>query len=156
MLERKIFRLTWGVEGSGGNAHSLGEWFKVCIKYRNKGKMGGFKGYYQRDWKLTIRMVNLLVKWTIYHFKQHIKTNIIFYTHFWVSGTFQLNLKSFLRHFVTVYDTWIHHCTPEMKEQSKQRSNLGEIAPKKEKMVQSKAMATVYWDSHEIIWMVYL
>ena len=33
---------------------------------------------------------------------------------------FKRNLKEFLRHFVTVDETWIHHNTPEMKEQSKQ------------------------------------
>ena len=33
---------------------------------------------------------------------------------------FKRNPKEFLRRFVTVDETWIHHYTPEMKEQSKQ------------------------------------
>src|SRR5436190_20561182 len=33
---------------------------------------------------------------------------------------FKRNPKEFLRRFVTVDETWIHHYTPETKEQSKQ------------------------------------
>ena len=30
------------------------------------------------------------------------------------------NIKEFLRRFLTVHETWIHHDTPETKEQLKQ------------------------------------
>lgn len=64
----------------------------------------------------------------------------------------------FLRRFVTVDETWIHHCTPETKEQSKQWVSAGERAPKKAKMGLSanKIMATVFWDARGIIHIDYL
>lgn len=71
---------------------------------------------------------------------------------------FKRNPKEFLRRFVTVDETWIHHYTPEMKEQSKQWTSSGEHAPKKAKTVPSagKVMATVFWDSKGIIFIDYL
>jgi histone-lysine N-methyltransferase SETMAR len=71
---------------------------------------------------------------------------------------FKRNPKEFLRRFVTVDETWIHHYTPEMKEQSKQWTSPGEPAPKKAKTVPSagKVMATVFWDSGGIIFTDYL
>lgn len=59
---------------------------------------------------------------------------------------FNRNPKEFLRRFVTVDETWIHYCTPEM-------ISPGERAPKKAKTVPSsgKVMATVFWDSKGII-----
>uniref|UniRef100_T1HW85 Uncharacterized protein n=1 Tax=Rhodnius prolixus TaxID=13249 RepID=T1HW85_RHOPR len=44
---------------------------------------------------------------------------------------FQKNPHDFKRRFVTVDETWIHHYTPETKEQSKQWVTKGESAPKK-------------------------
>jgi len=66
---------------------------------------------------------------------------------------FQRNPAEFLRRFITVDETWIHHYTPEMKEQSKQWVGPGETAPKKAKTVPSagKIMATVFWDSHGVV-----
>jgi histone-lysine N-methyltransferase SETMAR len=54
--------------------------------------------------------------------------------------------------------TWIHHYTPETKEQSKQWVPSGESAPKKAKTVPSarKVMATVFWDSQGIMLINYL
>lgn len=71
---------------------------------------------------------------------------------------FKRNPKEFLRRFVTVDETWIHHYTPETKEQSKQWTSPGETAPKKAKTVPSagKVMATVFWDSQGIIFTDYL
>lgn len=71
---------------------------------------------------------------------------------------FQRNPNQFLRRFVTVDETWIHHYTPETKEQSKQWTSPGERAPKKAKTVISagKVMATVFWDSQGIIHIDYL
>ena len=63
-----------------------------------------------------------------------------------------------LRQFVTVDETWIHHYTPELKQQSKQWTASGECVPKKAKTVLSagKVMATVFWDSQGIILVDYL
>ncbi|CAG9132589.1 unnamed protein product [Plutella xylostella] len=46
---------------------------------------------------------------------------------------FNRNSDEFLRRFVTVDETWIHHNTPETKQQSKQWVSRGESAPKKAK-----------------------
>ena len=71
---------------------------------------------------------------------------------------YKRNPKEFLRHFVTVDETWIHRYSPEMKEQTKQWTLPGERAPKKAKTVPSagKVMATVLWDSQDIIFTDYL
>lgn len=59
---------------------------------------------------------------------------------------FNRNRHEFLRRFITVDETWIHHHTPETKEQSKQWIASGEPVPKKAKAVLSanKVMATVF------------
>lgn len=71
---------------------------------------------------------------------------------------FRLNKKDFMRRFITVDETWIHHHTPETKEQSKQWIASGEPAPKKAKAVLSanKVMATVFWDARGVIYIDYL
>lgn len=51
-------------------------------------------------------------------------------------------------------ETWIHHYTPESKEQSKQWVEPGGSAPKKAKRV--KVMASVFWDAHGILLIDYL
>jgi len=71
---------------------------------------------------------------------------------------FKRNPKEFLRRVVTVDETWIHHYTPETKQQSKQWISPGESAPKKAKMVPSagKVMATIFWDAKGVILMDFL
>lgn len=71
---------------------------------------------------------------------------------------YKRNPNEFLRRFVTVDETWIHHATPETKQQSKQWVSTGERAPKKAKMGLSanKVMATVFWDSRGVIHIDYL
>jgi hypothetical protein len=61
----------------------------------------------------------------------------------------QCNQDEFFHRFVTVDETWIHHYSPETKEQSKQWIEKGEPCPKKAKTVKSagKVMATVFWDA---------
>lgn len=55
------------------------------------------------------------------------------------------NPMDFFMGYVTVHETWVHHYTPETKEQSKQWTFPCESAPKKAKTVPSagKVMATV-------------
>jgi hypothetical protein len=71
---------------------------------------------------------------------------------------FQRNPQDFRHCFFTVDGTWIHHYTPETKEQSKQWVPSGESAPKKAKTIPSagKVMVTVFWDSEGIILINYL
>lgn len=71
---------------------------------------------------------------------------------------FSRNPNEFLRRFITVDETWIHHNTPETKEQSKQWVSRSERAPKKAKLCLSanKVMATVFWDARGIIHIDYL
>ncbi|GBP84034.1 Histone-lysine N-methyltransferase SETMAR [Eumeta japonica] len=59
---------------------------------------------------------------------------------------FSRNPDEFLHRFVTVDETWIHHNTPETKEQSKQWVSRGERGPKKAKhsLSANKVMATVF------------
>ena len=67
---------------------------------------------------------------------------------------FQCNPDKFLRKFITVDKTWIYCFTPETKEQSKQWTSPGELAPKKAKT--EKVMATVFWDARSKIHIDYL
>lgn len=71
---------------------------------------------------------------------------------------FRRNKPEFWRRLITVDETWVHHYTPETKEQSKQWIAKGEPAPKKAKTVSSagKVMASVFWDSRGIILIDYL
>jgi hypothetical protein len=55
-------------------------------------------------------------------------------------------------------ETWIHHYTPESKQQSKQWTEAGCSAPKKKRSVPSggKVMASVFWDAESILFIDYL
>lgn len=68
------------------------------------------------------------------------------------------NPVDFWQRLITVDETWIHHYTPETKNQSKQWVEAGGSAPKKAKTVKSadKVMATVFWDSSGILLIDYL
>ena len=63
-----------------------------------------------------------------------------------ILALFRRNPDEFLRRYIIVAESWIHHYTPETKEQSEQWVFEGERAPKKAKMVKSagKVMATVF------------
>jgi len=60
---------------------------------------------------------------------------------------FNKNKADFVRQFITMDETWIHHYTPESKQQSKQWKEAGCSAPKKTSSVPSagKVMASVFW-----------
>ena len=55
-------------------------------------------------------------------------------------------------------ETWIHHYTPESKQQSKQWTEAGCSAPKKTSSAPSagKFMASVFWDAECILFIDYL
>ena len=55
-------------------------------------------------------------------------------------------------------ETWVHHFTPEAKQQSKQWKHPGSPPPKKAKTVPSagKVMASVFWDADGILLTDYL
>ena len=71
---------------------------------------------------------------------------------------FTRNKQDFLRRYVTMDETWIHHFTPESKRQSAEWRAAGESRPKRSKTQQSagKVMASVFWDAHGIIYIKYL
>lgn len=71
---------------------------------------------------------------------------------------FNNNPNEFLRRFVTMDETWIHHSTPESREGSKQWVEPGGSAPKRPKTQYSagKVMASVFWDAQGIIFVDYL
>jgi histone-lysine N-methyltransferase SETMAR len=55
-------------------------------------------------------------------------------------------------------ETWIHHYTPESKQQSKQWTEASCSAPKKKRSVPSagKIMASVFWDAEGTLFIDYL
>lgn len=66
---------------------------------------------------------------------------------------FKRNKSDFWRRLVTVDEIWVHHYIPESKEQSKQWKD--EHAPKTVSLA-GKIMATVFWDTHGIVFIDYL
>jgi histone-lysine N-methyltransferase SETMAR len=70
---------------------------------------------------------------------------------------FNKNKTDFVRRFITMDGTWIHHYTPESKQQSKPWTETGS-APKKTRSVPSagKVMASVFWDAEGILFIDYL
>lgn len=68
------------------------------------------------------------------------------------------NSSEFLRLFITMDETWIHHYTPESSQQAKQWVEPSGSAPKRPKTQQSagKVMASVFWDAQGIIFIDYL
>lgn len=71
---------------------------------------------------------------------------------------FEKNPTEFMRRFVTTDETWVHHYTPETREQSKQWAERGSSLTRKGKSVPSikKIMASVFWDAKGIILIDYL
>ena len=71
---------------------------------------------------------------------------------------FNKNKTDFVRRFITVDETWIHHYIPESKQQSKHWTEAGYSALKKTGSVPSagKIMASVFWDAEGILFIDYL
>jgi histone-lysine N-methyltransferase SETMAR len=71
---------------------------------------------------------------------------------------FNKNKTDFVRRFITMDETWIHHYTPESKEESKQWTDAGCPAPKKTRSVPSagKIMTSVFWDNESVLFIDYL
>lgn len=71
---------------------------------------------------------------------------------------FRKNKVDFMRRFITTDETWVHHYTPETKQQSKQWRHSGSPPPKKAKAVASagKVMASIFWDAKGILLIDYL
>jgi histone-lysine N-methyltransferase SETMAR len=66
---------------------------------------------------------------------------------------FNKNKTDFVRRFITMDETWIHHYTAESKQQSKSGQK-----PKKTRSVPSagKVMTSVFWDAEGILFIDYL
>ena len=62
---------------------------------------------------------------------------------------FPRNKKEFLRKYVTIDETWIHHFTPESNQQSAELTAAGESRPKRPKTQTSagKVLASVFRDA---------
>lgn len=71
---------------------------------------------------------------------------------------FKRNSAEFIRRYITVDETWIHHFNPESNQQAKEWVEAGGSAPKRPKTqtTAGKVMATVFWDSKGIILIDYL
>ena len=68
---------------------------------------------------------------------------------------FTRNKQDFLRRYVTMDETSIHHFTPESKRQSAEWRAAGESRPKTQQSA-DKVMASVFWDAYGIIYIDYL
>jgi hypothetical protein len=71
---------------------------------------------------------------------------------------FNKNKTDFVRRFITMDLTWIHHYTPESKQQPKQWTEADCLAPKKTRSVPSagKVMESVFGDAEGILFIDYL
>lgn len=71
---------------------------------------------------------------------------------------FNCDPQDFFRRFMTVDETWIHHYTPETKQQSKQLTAASESAPNMVKTIlfTDMVMTTIVWDFQGIIMIDYL
>jgi len=71
---------------------------------------------------------------------------------------FNKNKTDFVRRFITMDETWIHHYTPESKQQSKQWIEANCSGPKKTRSVPSagRVMASVFWNAEGILFIDYL
>jgi hypothetical protein len=67
---------------------------------------------------------------------------------------FNKNKTDFVYQFITMDETWIHHYTPESKQQSEQWTEARCSVPKKTRSVPSagKVMALVFWDAENIFY----
>ena len=65
--------------------------------------------------------------------------------------------RSFLRKYLTMNETWIHHFTPESRQWAEWKA-AGENRPKRPKMQTSasKVLAFVFWDVQSILFIDYL
>jgi len=72
--------------------------------------------------------------------------------------SFDKSKTDFVHRFITMDEAWIHHYTPESKQQSKQWTEAGCSAPKKTRSVPSagKVKASVVWDAEGICLMIIL
>ena len=66
---------------------------------------------------------------------------------------FRLYKPNFLRRYVIMNETWIHHYTPESKRSSAESTAVGEKRPKRPRtqMWAGKVMASVFWDAHGVL-----
>jgi histone-lysine N-methyltransferase SETMAR len=71
---------------------------------------------------------------------------------------FNKNKTDFVRRRITMDETWIHHYTPESKQQSKHWTEASCSVPKKTRSVPSagKVMASVFWAAEGILFIDYL
>ena len=71
---------------------------------------------------------------------------------------FNRNPKEFLRRFVAIDETWIHHYTPESRKGAKQWVKPGESVPKRLETQQwaRKVMGNIFWNAHGVIFIDYL
>jgi len=68
---------------------------------------------------------------------------------------FNKNKSDFVRQFITMDETWIHHYTPESKQQPKQWTEAGCSAPRSVPSA-GKGMASAFWDAEGILFIYYL
>ena len=62
-----------------------------------------------------------------------------------------------MRRYVTMNETWIHHCTPETKKSPTEWTAAGKSRLKRPKTLKrsGKDMAPVFWEAHGILFIDY-
>jgi len=129
-------------------------WMKVHEIAETRGILKECVGYILHE---ELYMKKLCARWVL-----HLLTADQKRTHMKISeqclGRFNKNKIDFVRRFITMDETWIHHYTPESKQQSKQWTEASCSAPKKTRSVPSagKVMASVFWDAEGILFIDYL
>jgi histone-lysine N-methyltransferase SETMAR len=71
---------------------------------------------------------------------------------------FNKNKTNFVLRLITMDETWVHHYTPESKQQSKQWTEAVCSVPKKIRSISSagKVMASVFWEAEGIFLLIIL
>jgi len=129
-------------------------WMKVCEVAETIGISKERVGYILHE---ELDMKKLCARWVLRLLTADQKC-----THMKISEQcfkcFNKNKTDFVHRFITMDETWIHHNTPESKQQSKQWTEAGCSAPKKTRSVPSagKVMALVFWDAEGILFIDYL
>lgn len=104
-----------------------------------------------------LHMKKLNVKWVPHFLDIHQKEQRVVASKECLA-MFNRNSKEFLRRYITMDETWIHHYTPESNRSSAEWVEKGGKRKKRVKTSQwaGKVMASVFWDAHGILMIDYL
>jgi len=132
----------------------LDDWrMKVCEIAETIGISKECVGYVLHE---ELDMKKLCARWVLRLLTAHQKRTCMKISEQYLER-FNKNETDFVCRFITMDEIWMHHDTPESKQQSKQWTEASCSAPKKTRSVPSagKVMASVFWDAEGILFIVY-